>query len=373
MEEGIILDKSLIQNPYNYICNYYESILPFIGKKAFSILSLVPPSLIMPKIPRGKKQIKQKIVILLLAQPGAGKSSLADEFSKIAYFPVVTKSMTPARIDFELNKRENKRTTLIVEDVATMFADDVLIKILEGALGEEESILRDTMRNIEKEGEKINKKREVVAYLSGTPSNIADRRIRDGLLMRTSPLLVFYTPKEHEKIIDFIADSMGKEETNSSPTQIKSFYDKLYKIQEGTDKDFAPIEGYIFSENINNEVKSFIKPLVKSIFDRWAIPGFRETEEFFRFLCSHAFLNIFNRKIEDRKIVITQQDLNIAKILIKREIYTKYVILKAIENIDYYNIRTMNELRDWESKINKIYGKEIPKETKFVMSGLVNN
>ena len=369
IDEEIEIDENIKKDPYNYICNYYESLLPFIGKKVFSILSLVPVSLIIPKIPRGKKKIKQKINLLLLSSPGSGKSSIAEEFEKITYFPLSTKKITPARLYHEIKKRADGKLSLIIEDIAEIFSDDVLIKLLEGILGEEGSISRDTMRNIK--DEETKKKIDAIAYLSGTPENIAEKRIRDGLLMRTSPQIIFYSLEEHKKILDFVADSMGKIEKNITQNNIKGFYRDLYKIQDGTHDSLSPIEGYIIPKEINDEVKLFIQPLVEPIFLRWGISNVRELEEMYRFMCAYSFLNIYNREIKENKLVITKEDLEVAKKLIKRELRTKNIILSCIERVDYYNIKTRQQLREWEEKVRRIEKKEIPQEAKFIMDGMV--
>jgi len=358
-----MLDK---KKPYEYICRYYESVLPFIGNKVFSVLSLVPISLIIPKIPRGKKMVKQKINLLLLSNPGSGKSSIAEEFEKIAYSPLSTKKITPARLYYEIKKRSDGKMSLIVEDIAEMFMDEVLVKLLEGILGEEGSISRNTMKNTKEE---TSKKIDAVAYLSGTPENIAEKRIREGLLMRTFPLIVFYSKEEHEKILDFVADNMGKEEKSFEQEDIKNFYEELFSIQEGTHDTIEPIQGYIIPKSINEEVKLFIKPLVSLMFEKWGISNVRELEEMYRLMCSYAFLNIFNRKIENNKLVITKEDLELSKKLIKREIQTKGIILTCIDQVDYYNIKTREQLREWEK--NRRKKEEISSHAKFLMEGMV--
>lgn len=361
------------KNPYDYIRNHYESIYPFIGSKLFSILALLPVSLIMPKIPRDGKMIKNKLNLCILSPSGSGKSSIAEEFEKITFNPLSTEKITPARLYFEINKKigenTNPKISLIVSDVATLFSDEIMLKILEGILGEEGCISRSTMRNKEDE---TKKKIDAIAYLSGTPENISNHRIRTGLLFRTMTLIVFHTHEEHEKILEFISKNMGKEGHIKSSEYIKQFYEELWSIQRGENSGIHPVESYEISDEINEEVSKFIKPLARGIFQRYGITSARSVEEFYRIMCAHAMLNIYNRTILDGRIIIEKEDVELAKKLIKRDIATKSIILQCIESIDYYNIKTRNQLREWEERRRKSQ-KPIPKEAKFLLGGMMKD
>ena len=65
------------KDPYNYICDYIESIYPKIGRKTFEILSLLPVSLVMPDIPSGTKTVRSNLNCIFLGPSGSGKSSIA--------------------------------------------------------------------------------------------------------------------------------------------------------------------------------------------------------------------------------------------------------------------------------------------------------
>lgn len=343
-DDRIKLPDELLENPLKYISNYYESIYPNIGKKVFYLLSLVPVSLITPKIPRGKKDIKQKISILLISNSGTGKTSLAEEFEKITYNPLFVEHLTEARMNYEM--RGKKRVSLIVSDIATMFSNDTIVKMVEGALGEEGVIGRNTMKNRD---EDMRERIDAVSYLSGTPENITKEIIGWGLLGRTSPLLINHSEQEHDAILDFVNDEMGVE-TEHTLNYIPHFYNELLKIQEGNHR-IPKINGYIIPKDIKDEIKSFIKPLVRPAFVRWGVNAVRETEEVYRFLVSHAFLNIFrkyeNGLIHGDKIVIDSKDLKVAKYLIKREVATKEFIIDCINQINYNNLKTIQKLKEW--------------------------
>ena len=364
------MEDEIKKDPYQYIKNYYESVYPFIGGKVFSILALLPISLILPKIQRRGKLIRSHLSLILLSPPGSGKTSLCSEFEKITLNPLSTESITPARFVYEVNKKSmsnnNPQISLIVSDIATIFMNEVLIKILENTL-EEGYISRNTMRN---KKEETKKNVEAISFLSGTPENINDNRLKRGILFRALNLVVFHSEEEHEKIIDFVSSSIGKEdEINNS--EIIDFYQDLYKIMEGNHETFNPVEGFIFPEEIQNQVSPFIKAEVKDIFKKHGITFARSVEDFFRIMCSHAFLNIYNRKLQDNKIIITEEDMKVAKNLIKRDLDTKNIILECIDTIDYYGLKTINQLREWEDRRRLKYKKDLGKKTKFIMEGLI--
>ena len=369
--------EKIKQNPYKLIKEHYESILPCIGAKVMSILCFLPISLILPKIVRDGKEIRMHLNMLLLGISGIGKSSLCREFEKITYFPLSTKNMTPARMYWEITKNQErkieKKLSLIIEDIAVWFLDEERIKLLEGLIGEEESISRENMRNIKDNEE--SKKIDACAFMCGTPEVISDNKVQTGILRRTIPLIVFLSEEENERIIEYISENMGKDGELKDSIHIKEFYDELYTIQEGHHSEIPPIEGFIFPDHIRTEIKIFLKNISKPLFKRHGVSLATESEEIFRILSCHAFLNVFNKykngMIKDNYIVIDEDDLKVAKSIITREISCKYIILQCIESIDWFNIRTRNQLREWEEK-RRISGKNpIPKEAKFILEGMV--
>ena len=92
------LMEEIRKDPYNFIMDYYERIYMHIGGDAFSVLSLVIPSLILPPIPHEHaREIKPSINFLLIAMPGGGKSSIAETFSKLSYNSFNFESITDAK------------------------------------------------------------------------------------------------------------------------------------------------------------------------------------------------------------------------------------------------------------------------------------
>ena len=374
LEESEIkeIDLDLKNNPYHYIRSFYEEMLPFIGSRVWSVLSFLPISLIMPKIMINNRPIRIHINLLWLSPSGYGKSVTAREFSKITYSPLITKKMTTPRLVKELEK--NKMTSLIIEDVSVWFMDEEKIKFLEGATGEEETISHETMRNIKKG---TNRHVDVISFCSGTAENITNQKVKTGILRRFSPLIIYLSLEEHRKVIEFINKGVGETKEIKSFEPISNFYKELKNIQDGYNKEISPIEGYIIPESIKKEANEFFLPLILNLHKKYRLSMATETEQMWRFCCCHAFLNIFKKKqlglIQNNQIVIDNHDLEVAKRLIAREISSKSIIMQCIENIDYFNIKTREQLIEWEEKRRKSGKKEIPKEAKFIFSSNVKN
>ncbi len=368
--EDVKIPEQLIYNPYHYIRSFYEEMLPYIGARVWSILSFLPISLIMPKIIINNRPIRIHLNLMWLSPSGYGKSVTAREFSKITYNPLITKKMTTPRLVRELEK--NNQTSLIIEDVSVWFMDEEKIKFLEGATGEEENISHETMRNIKKG---TNRHVDVVSFCSGTAENITNQKVKTGILRRFSPLIIYLSPEEHRKIIEFINHGVGESKEMKSSESIAEFYKEIKNIQDGYNDDIKPIDGYIIPEKIKNEANEFFLPLTLNLHKKYRVSMATETEQMWRFCCCHAFLNIFQKKqsglIINNKLIIDNKDLDIAKKLISREISSKSIIMQCIENIDYYNIRTREQLIEWEEKRRKSGRKEIPNEAKFILNSNV--
>ena len=143
------------------------------------------------------------------------------------------------------------------------------------------------------------------------------------------------------------------------------------KIQDNEHDFIHPIEGYIISEEIKEKVKEFIKKLIQPYFKNYGITSVREVEETYRFMISHCFLNIHSRKVQEGKLIIEEEDMKVAKKLIKREIIMKNLIMGSIIELDSQNIRTNEQLRNFVTRYESKNKRELPKEAKFVMSGFV--
>lgn len=359
-------------NPYQYIMQHYESMYKHLGKKVWSILSLLPVSLLLPRFVINNREIRMHLNLLWLSQSGMAKSQTAREFAKITFNPILTKEMSTPRLYHELKRRKGKKVSLIVEDIAVWFMDEEKIKFLEGVTGEEESMSRENMRNIKDDNSHV----ELCSFCSGTPENITNRRLKEGILRRFSPLIIILSPEEHEDIIDFIASGVGQNLRLKDSEEVVNFYKELFLIQSGKHKEIPPITSYMMPDQEKlREIAEYIKALTKPIHTNFGHSSATETEEIFRLAICHAFLNIFSRfkngLIKDGKLPILEEDINIAKKLLSREISNKGIIYQCIYSIDVEGLRTMSQLKKWQERRSKSGKKEISREAKFILESNV--
>ena len=333
IKEEILNEKDILirEDPYTYIINHYESMYKHIGSRIWTLLSLLPVSNILPKFNLNNRDIRIHLNCILLSPSGHGKSQTAREFEKITYNPLSTKEMTIPRLYHELNKNKDKKISLIVEDIGIWFLDDEKIKFLEGITGEESSFSHETMRNIKD----TNKHIELISFCSGTPENITNKRLKEGILRRFSPLIILLSPQENEDVIDFILSGASKELRVKDSEEVVKFYQDLYEIQNGEHYEIPQITGYIMPSKYQIEdISKFIKKITRPLHENFSHNSATETEEFFRFAICHAFLNIFSRykngMVKDGKLIITEEDIAVAKKLIKREILNKLIELDLI-------------------------------------------
>jgi len=358
-------DQLIRQSPYKYIRDYYESVYLDMGNRIFSILALVIPSLILPDIPhKNSRNIKSGINFLLIAPPGTAKSSLCETFEKLAYNSFPFESITDSKLYSILSQRDY--VSLVVGDVFKVFSDKLLTKSMENVLGDEQKISRLTQRTGDTE-----KKIKAVAFLAGTP-NALTSIIQEGILFRTAISLIFHDEDEHEEIGEYISDgAFEKKEVNGEEEKIIEYYQELLKIQTNKHADIKPITGYVFDKKLREQLINEWKPLVKPMVARTKFAFFRELHQGMRYACSHCFLNIFNREIIDDKIVITQEDVNVAKKLMKKELETKYKILTCSRVVSEEKLKTVNDLSSWVNKQKTKKKVNINKESMNIMGSLI--
>lgn len=340
------LMEKIRSDPYNFIMDYYEKKYQHVGKEVFSILSLVIPSLILPPIPHEHaREIKTSINYLMIAPPGNSKSSIAETFSKLAYNSFPFESITDAKLYEVLSEKDF--VSLVVGDVFKIFSDKVLNKTLENVLGDEQKISRMTKRTSSSE-----RKIKAVAFLAGTPNSLTSV-ISDGIIFRTSVSLIFHNPEEHENIGEYVGngaftDCVDIEEEKA----IEQFYKELLSIQ-CDNENISPVKGYIVKTEFKKRIIDAWKPLVKPITRKTKFSFFRELHQGFRYLVSHAFLNIYNREVRDGKLVVNEEDVSVAIKLMEKELQTKFKILNSSNIVSEQKLKTITDLADYVDNLKK--------------------
>lgn len=343
------------KEPYKFICDYAESILPKTGKKVFEIISLMPPSLILPDTPYKGKKIRSNINCLFLAPSGAGKTTVTQLFKNMTYSPLAVDSITSARLESEIKKYED--FSLIVGDLARISKDMDVMKVIEGLLGEEKRSSRMTMRS-DSLGETNG-----IGLLCGIPTDIS-KYFTSGNLFRTFPVIIFHNQDEHSEIGDYINENIGKEDDDSKAKEeeIIEYYKELWKIQKEQSNEMSPIEGFILSDDYKKVIIKRWKFFTKKIQEDTNLNFFRELHEAYRILFAHSFLNVFNRKIENNKIVLTKEDLQVALNLTAKNISVKRKIIKC----DVF----AKSLKDLASLKKSLESDNIDEETKNIIKSL---
>ena len=357
-EEKTNLPEELIKDPYNYILNFVENILPYTGKRVFELLSLMPCSLILPDLKYKGKKIRSNINVLFLASPSGGKSTISEILSSISFSPLSVRSITPAKLESKV--QSNPFFTLIVEDYATMSKDATVTKIIEGCLGEEKRIQRSTMRG------DVDTETEGVGLICGVPTDLREH-LSGGLIFRFVPKVIFHSIEEHSKIGKDISEGIGKDSNfEQIEENIKNYYKELLKIQNEKHPIINQITGYeIKKEFIEKAYKSWDR-MTREIYKKTKAPynWFRSLHEFCRFLISHAFLNVFNRKVENGILYPNEEDFKIALKLMKEDLNLKFKLI----NTEIF-IRSISTLKDLYNVINS---DRVGEENKNLILSLAN-
>ena len=285
-------------NPYKYITEEWaEASLLYVGRKSFSIIALQPCSLIIPEIPFGSKSIPATINNFLVGSSGIGKSSICDKTEKISYFALKRRDISAPELQQKAIQME--MMTLIIEDFSQFGADYEKVKVLEGIIGEEHSVNKSNLRT------ELLGDTHAIALLCGTIVDLERyaKQLEGGLLSRCVFNMLTLTPKEHGSIGDFINLHAGdkdyavkqkmKEET------VMNFYDELFKIQSRQHEINPVVEYNIdikFKKQAGEIWKSLSDKLIRDLGEKSYI---RDLNYYYKFLVSSAFLNIFNRKLEE--------------------------------------------------------------------------
>ena len=139
----------------------------------------------------------------------------------------------------------------------------------------------------------------------------------------------------------------------------------------GVNVNHIALDEHISFEEIKKEITELMVHLSSYSHKKFGVSSATETEQAYRYLICHAFINIFNKvrdgKIQDGKLLIDNDDLKVARNLIKMEVDTKNVMLQCMQNMDYYHIKTRETLKKWEESRRRRGLPEISKEAKFVM------
>lgn len=331
-------EKKLKDNPYAYICNWMEERLPYTGGKAYSIVALMPVSLILPNFTYMGDSVRSNINCLIMAPPSAGKSTIADSFAKISFAPLQTSSITPRKLEKEIKSRVT--FSLVVEDFSRMIRNPDTLKVIENVLGEEQKVNRMTVNS------SVDKKVNGVGLFMGTSQDLSTY-ITGGFIFRAVPVIISHTADQHSQIGRKIMENMGIDSNfNEKRELIKDYYYELLQIMDGGHPKIQKIDRCFMDPAFSREAYKIWDENTRFINDTLKVQlnWFRELQEFARFLFAHAFLNVFNRRVEKGVIYPTKEDFNVAIKLMEDTLQVKYDIVSM--NLFSKNISDLQELEN---------------------------
>lgn len=338
-------------NPYKFICDYAEALYPKIGRKTFEVLSLLPPSLILPDIPVGSKTIRSNLNAIFLGASGSGKSSVAKLFSKFVINSLEFESITSAGLEGAIVDSGGV-FTLIVGDFARMSRDPILLKVLEGILGEEKTIKRRTARK------DIDLDVNGISLVCGVNTDLS-KYIISGFIWRLVPILISHSAEEHAEIGRHIIKTAGIKKENGEEETIQNYYNELLRIQSSEKRVIGYELKDEFKDGLYNQWNSMTSKYVTEL----GLNFFRELWDGMRFLVSHAFLNYFNREIKDGILIPTKEDYDVALNLMKQSIKFKFRLIRS-ESF----AKGLKDAKDFNMLMRS---EKIPEQVKDMIRGLV--
>ena len=324
--------NKLKSHPIKYICDWMESNLIHIGKKVFRLISLQPCSMIIPSISIHSIDMRANINVFLIGSPSCGKSSLCKKFCRFTYFPMPQKGISAPKLINKIKKFEGF-FSISIDDFSNVLNQPDgydIVKILEGALGDEKEFSSENMVR------SFKGKTKAVGLICGTWTDLKrySNFLKGGLLSRMSLLFISLTEQQRREKADFINAGIGNKndaiESRMKQQIIKDYYDLLFKIQnKEKDAGRPQVQEYYFDDKLNKIALEKWKKMTSQYSNDINGDFTRELQDFYRFLISHAFINIFNRKIENGKIFLNQEDYSFAMEMLEETLKNKINLIKA--------------------------------------------
>ncbi|HEY0090069.1 MAG TPA: hypothetical protein VGB37_14580 [Candidatus Lokiarchaeia archaeon] len=315
------------KNPHKYICDWMGRNLLYVGEKSFGIISLFICSLMLPDINFNSTNIKASFNVLLLAPPSSGKSTICRKVEELSFNPYSIRKVSAYQLAIDLSNLEI--FTLILEDFSQIGNDYDVIKVMEGAVGDERRI------SLVNKNTHVDANVRGIGLLCGTWNDLGRyfEYFKSGTLFRYNLLFLDLDEEEKINIGRYINDGIGNEKdsakTKLQEKAVKKYYLELQNIMSGENKSIPQIKKYYFDENFKKEIFELWNKATKK-YSSLDYNFNREMHEGYRIAVSSALLNIFNRKIDkDGMIFPEEQDFNIAKKFMINNINNKVAILNC--------------------------------------------
>lgn len=313
------LPDKLVQMPWYTISKHFEGVFVNAGYEVFKYLSLQVMSPYAPKLEIAGNEERISMNVLILANPGSGKTGLIKKAIEIGPYEkheMIQKQTQSALQD--LVSKNSEGTNLIVNDLKTIIGDSSLLKTYE-------TVIADGFISKDVSG-KTQKNDDVrAAMVAGAVPDDISRQMYGGLIFRVIPIQIKYDKNQQKEVMDHIAGSMGQGNKSGLQTDdISIYYDMIYDAMKGNFDDVPKIVGYDVpkehSENVKGSVKEALDELRIGQMDK--ISFFRQLQDGFRMMVLHALINLPNREIvnveenengvEVGEIRVTEEDAEVA-------------------------------------------------------------
>jgi hypothetical protein len=319
------LPDELVEAPWLAVSNHFENVFVNAGKDCFKYLSLQVLSPYAPKLVVAGNEERIAMNVILLANPGSGKTGIIKKAMKIAPYnkhEMVQKQTQNALQD--LVKKNPKGVNIFVNDMKTIMGDSSLLKTYE-------TVIADGFISRDVAGQEQKSDDVRAAMVGGAVPDDISNQIYGGLIFRVIPIQIKYNENQQKQVMDHIAGSVSKQNESGMDTQdISIFYDMLYDCMRGKFDDCPKIVGYKMDEEHTETVKTAVQEAIEELklgsFERVAF--FRQLQDGFRMMALHALLNLHQREIVDQKendngemvgrVQVTEQDAQVAAGLVQQ-------------------------------------------------------
>ncbi|MBU0959303.1 MAG: hypothetical protein KKB31_05150, partial [Nanoarchaeota archaeon] len=170
---------------------------------------------------------------------------------------------------------------------------------------------------------------------------------------------------ESEQFADFdLMESkipeLPKEENNNDEETIISYYNLLLRLQ--SNKETA-ITGYKIQKDFRDNLLKKWEQMTESYVKELGLNFFRELLDGVRFLIAHAYLNRFNRRIENGLLIPIKEDFEVAMKLMRQSISFKFRLIRS-ESF----AKGLKDAKDYKKIMES---DKIPEQVKEMIRGLV--
>lgn len=318
------LPGKLANAPWYMICQHFENQFVNAGEDFFEYAALQLMSPYAPKLVVSGNEERISLNIIVLANPGSGKTGLIKGAQKISPYSKTEMIQKQSQNKLQDLVSENPEgINLMVNDMKTIMGDSSLLKTYETVIADG-FISRDVAGNQQKD-EDVR-----AAMIGGAVPDDIDNQIYGGLIFRIVPIQIKYDEDQQKEVMKHITENMSTENESGFTTHdISIFYNIIYDAMQGHFDDTAKIVGYEIEKKHRDEIRNAVERAIDDlqIGKMENIAFFRQLQDGFRMMCLHSLLNVHQREIvnerkENGKLVgeikIEDIDAGVAADLVKQ-------------------------------------------------------